>query len=510
MKRVMIAVWSLLVMLFALLPISTLANSQTSAVEINQLTVQGLKVLTTGGTCARWSPDGRLILYTVDKNSGLSEIRVMNRDGTGSRLIAAGRNGCWSPDGGRIAYISEDKSTRRPTIAIYDFATKKEIHLPSIEVPIDFSKMLDWSNDGRSIIVRHGEGIISDAYHVVDLNTLKATLSTDKELLAAIDKNRKHPTLLIFAVGQSSGFEFVKNRGLRSRNNVFNLVPWIGVWAFDRSGTFGIRLVPGDIREAELSPTLDAIAFTPYRGVYVETRTVNVAKIGKARVPWNCNYEVNIGSAEGMEAGSSHFVFEGKVNPLNNSIVDYVDEKPKGAVRVVSVGDHTSLVQLVFWNGIGIGRTDVVVCTGTSKFGTMRKQSSGTKQEEPGAEAQFTIKAGTVTIGKTEPDGFERFIKLNEKVIFKEDHMVFDRAVRTSTCDVLLLTGIGGNHFRDPYRFLMIKPNGSFTMSGYYGNGSDPKIMQKGDAIRLIFPKNSSEGPQTVIYKDGKISVIKK
>jgi WD40-like Beta Propeller Repeat len=66
-----------------------------------------------------WSPDGRTIAYTrvrEDRRSDSQlELRAMGADGHGDRLLARdGASADWSPDGSRIAYVSvRDRNGRR-------------------------------------------------------------------------------------------------------------------------------------------------------------------------------------------------------------------------------------------------------------------------------------------------------------------------------------------------------------------------------------------------------------
>jgi Tol biopolymer transport system component len=79
----------------------------------------GLRALTTsaGGWSPSWSPDGRLIAF-VSARDGNSEIYTLNRGGTGLTNITRHPGGdfttpvgsapvAWSPDGKRIAFLSD-------------------------------------------------------------------------------------------------------------------------------------------------------------------------------------------------------------------------------------------------------------------------------------------------------------------------------------------------------------------------------------------------------------------
>ena len=57
-----------------------------------------------------WSPDGRRIAFTSDRDSENGNVYVMNADGSGVEQLTDNEYGdwvpTWSPDGRRIAYVS--------------------------------------------------------------------------------------------------------------------------------------------------------------------------------------------------------------------------------------------------------------------------------------------------------------------------------------------------------------------------------------------------------------------
>jgi formylglycine-generating enzyme required for sulfatase activity len=60
----------------------------------------------------RFSPDGKRILYT-SLRGGFPEIWVMNRDGSDSKSVTKGSQGCWSPNGKAIIFIRDNQTFLR-------------------------------------------------------------------------------------------------------------------------------------------------------------------------------------------------------------------------------------------------------------------------------------------------------------------------------------------------------------------------------------------------------------
>ncbi|MCD6508720.1 PD40 domain-containing protein [Candidatus Poribacteria bacterium] len=103
------------------------------------------------------SPDGTKICFVVDEGKGESKVRnvyYMNIDGTGRTKVAENaRQPCWSPDGGKIAYLKGefdrftylDYATKG--LFIYDLKTGKHVQHPNKKLYHLYN--ICWSPDGN-------------------------------------------------------------------------------------------------------------------------------------------------------------------------------------------------------------------------------------------------------------------------------------------------------------------------------------------------------------------------
>jgi Tol biopolymer transport system component len=102
------------------------------------------------------SPDGTKICFLVDEKSGDKKVRnlyLMNLDGSGRTKIADNaREGCWSPDGKKIAYLKGefDKYTLKDYaskgLAIYDPASGQRQDHPNKDLHHLYN--VCWTPDG--------------------------------------------------------------------------------------------------------------------------------------------------------------------------------------------------------------------------------------------------------------------------------------------------------------------------------------------------------------------------
>ena len=110
-----------------------------------------------------YSPDGKKIAYLSNKGSDYAgtDLYLMNRDGTGAKLVKAGVSSrpAFSADGKRILYsrkhLVDKYGSSQNDLFVYDFDAKKErklTHGARVSDPA-------WSPDGRSIVgVKNADG----------------------------------------------------------------------------------------------------------------------------------------------------------------------------------------------------------------------------------------------------------------------------------------------------------------------------------------------------------------
>jgi Tol biopolymer transport system component len=122
--------------------------------------VKRIEVKLNGITTPSWSPDGRQLVFT-GQDGGLSDLFVINRDGTGLRRLTedkyADLHPVWSPDGKSIAFTTDrGGETNFKTLAIgnmrialYDLDTGTIQLLDHMDRGKNVSPQ--WSPDGRSI-----------------------------------------------------------------------------------------------------------------------------------------------------------------------------------------------------------------------------------------------------------------------------------------------------------------------------------------------------------------------
>lgn len=98
------------------------------------------------------SPNGKQILYSrrwVDRinDDYVTDLWIMNSDGSHQRFFAKGSDGCWSPDGTRIAYIAQG-SPRGAQIFVQWLDAPSGSQITNLD---QAPSGLAWSPDGRQI-----------------------------------------------------------------------------------------------------------------------------------------------------------------------------------------------------------------------------------------------------------------------------------------------------------------------------------------------------------------------
>src|SRR6185503_16602188 len=112
----------------------------------------GKTTLPPGGNAA-WSADGQRIAISA----GVSDIRVMNADGTNQQTVTSGNpidwEPTWSPSGSRIAFDATQREDGS-SCSSYDrelYITDLAGNVTEVPTALGDKRMPDWSPDGGKI-----------------------------------------------------------------------------------------------------------------------------------------------------------------------------------------------------------------------------------------------------------------------------------------------------------------------------------------------------------------------
>ena len=142
-------------------------------------------------TTAKWSPDGKRIVFTTNDDSGNMEAFVMNADGTnivqlthgnpsgGTNLVAVD----WSPDGRQIAVNYDYK-----LYLVHPDGTGFHLVYPG------YVRMLAWSPDGSRIAFEGGHVPNEVTYSAVDIWVINSDGTNPVNLTKTADRAELNPT----------------------------------------------------------------------------------------------------------------------------------------------------------------------------------------------------------------------------------------------------------------------------------------------------------------------------
>jgi Tol biopolymer transport system component len=114
--------------------------------------------ITTQGdnTEPNWSPDRRTIIYTANKDTGGSQLHVINADGSSDHAVTkdGGYASSWSPDGQHIAFISDRQGGAQLFVMNSDGSNPAKL----TNDPNSEATETTWSPDGRITFVYNKSG----------------------------------------------------------------------------------------------------------------------------------------------------------------------------------------------------------------------------------------------------------------------------------------------------------------------------------------------------------------
>ena len=138
--------------LFGYVVIQGYLEDLTPEIFFADLQSQQIRQLTYGmlATDPKWSPDGSRIAFVSEK-TGDSEIFIMDKDGRNLKRLTSydgfDAQLSWSPDGNRIAFVSDREGGLN--IHVFDLQTESIVQLTFGEYS---NSDPDWSPDGKQIV----------------------------------------------------------------------------------------------------------------------------------------------------------------------------------------------------------------------------------------------------------------------------------------------------------------------------------------------------------------------
>jgi len=423
-----------------------------SRVELKDIKLLG------SGYYPRWSPDGKKILYTSGKS-----IWMMNPDGSNKERIIDGYDAAWSPDGKRIAYKKFAYKKFEPSrIAILDLKTKKEyiIYDPGYDRSRrDYlsSNHLDcrteWTRNGKKLFFvyaardyRHPRVWI---INLDDLSDKEFTVRLDgyHKFIAEVNRNIAYPLFNIYikAHCRRPSFNFLHSEkyfpsgfslhsfGIKSGPR--SILDGIWVENKESGNSFAIRLLDSyQLREAlytspELSPDLTKLVFVKAElGQGSITGSLYIAKVGRSSTSNIKTYEVAMGLNDGVKEKDILVVYEARINPLNDKLIGYNEDKMKGTVLVESVNESKSRVRsyLVMEN---LGQNIVAVNPENKSFAYLKELSLNETKETAKRTKSETTEAIRVA-GNIQPP---KLIKEVEPIYPEIAKQAFDSSSRPSS-----------------------------------------------------------------------------
>lgn len=115
-----------------------------------------------------WSPDGQRVAF-ISERSGAKNIWIMNRDGAGLRQVTFVGHAAapkWSPDGARIAYASDDLGNGFTSLWVINVDGTGRRLVWRAQAPQTDAWADDWSYDGRYILYEEATWDYDDAWYI--------------------------------------------------------------------------------------------------------------------------------------------------------------------------------------------------------------------------------------------------------------------------------------------------------------------------------------------------------